>query len=101
MLHLIVKRPTPGAPGSRLRRLTTRSAALLAVASVAATATTAAVAASTPTSAADKVLFAYAKCMRDKGVKIPDPAKGKDGRYAFGAIPASVTGAAGVREKAP
>lgn len=91
---------TPRAPASRLRRLTARGATLLAVAGVAATVTTAAVAASAPTSAADKALFAYAKCMRGKGVKIPDPARGKDGRYAFGAIPTSVTGAAGVREKA-
>ena len=100
MLQTTVTRSTAGVPASRLRRLTARGAALLAVAGVAATATTAAVAASPPKSAADKALFAYAKCMRDKGVKIPDPAKGKDGRYAFATIPTSVTGAAGVREKA-
>lgn len=56
--------------------------------------------AATPLSKQDRALFAYAKCMRGKGVKIPDPVKGKDGKYAFPAIPASVTGAAGVREKA-
>lgn len=56
--------------------------------------------AATPLSKQDKALFAYAKCMRGKGVDIPDPVKGKDGRYAFPAIPASVTNAVGVRTKA-
>jgi hypothetical protein len=51
-------------------------------------------------SAADKALFQYAACMRKKGVKIPDPVKGKDGKYAFPKIPAKVLNAPGVREKA-
>lgn len=57
-------------------------------------------AAATPLSKQDKALFTYAKCMRGKGVKIPDPVKGKNGAYAFPAIPTSITGAPGVRAKA-
>jgi hypothetical protein len=60
----------------------------------------AATAATTALSPNDKVLIDYAKCMRGKGVAIPDPIKGKDGKYAFPAISKSITGAAGVREKA-
>ena len=51
-------------------------------------------------SAADKALFQYAACMRSKGVNIPDPVKGKDGKYAFPKIPAKVLNAPGVRQKA-
>jgi hypothetical protein len=50
--------------------------------------------------AADKALFTYAACMRGKGVNIPDPVRGANGRYAFPRIPATVTSAAGVRAKA-
>lgn len=74
--------------------------AVVAAALAAGTAGTAAAAAPSGLSAADQALFAYARCMRDKGVKIPDPVKGKDGRYAFPPVPASITGAAGVRAKA-
>ncbi len=50
--------------------------------------------------AADKALFTYAACMRGKGVNIPDPVRGANGRYAFPQIPAKVLNAAGVRAKA-
>jgi hypothetical protein len=50
--------------------------------------------------AADKALFTYAACMRGKGVNIPDPVRGANGRSAFPRIPAKVTSAAGVRAKA-
>ena len=51
-------------------------------------------------SAADRALFQYAACMRKKGVNIPDPVKGKDGKYAFPKIPAKVLNAPSVRQKA-
>ena len=51
-------------------------------------------------SAADRALFQYAACMRKKGVAIPDPVKGKNGKYAFPKIPAKVLNAPGVRQKA-
>jgi len=51
-------------------------------------------------SPSDKALFQYAACMRGKGVNIPDPVKGKDGKYAFPKIPANVLNAPGVRQKA-
>jgi hypothetical protein len=51
-------------------------------------------------SAADQALFQYAACMRKKGVNIPDPVKGKDGKYQFPKIPAKVLNAPGVRQKA-
>jgi hypothetical protein len=50
--------------------------------------------------AADKALFTYAACMRGKGVNIPDPVRGANGRYSFPQIPAKVTSAPGVRAKA-
>ena len=83
-----------------VRRIALTTVAALAAGSLAAIAAAAAAAATGPVTAADKALFAYAKCMRDKGVKIPDPAEGKDGKFTFPAIAKSVTGAAGVREKA-
>ena len=85
---------------ARFGWLAARGAALLGAAGLAAVAAGAAGAASAPTSAADKALFTYAKCMRDSGVKIPDPVQGKDGRFTFPTISAAVTGAAGVRAKA-
>lgn len=94
---------TTRTPGSTQRRALAGAAmAVLAglVAAVAAGAGAAATRATAPTSTADKALFAYAKCMRNKGVDIPDPVKGKDGRYAFPTIDTKITGAAGVREKA-
>ena len=51
-------------------------------------------------SAASRALFTYAACMRGKGVDIPDPVRGANGRYAFPQIPANVLSAAGVRAKA-
>ena len=36
-----------------------------------------------------KALFTYAACMRGKGVKIPDPCPGANGRYAIPKIPRS------------
>ncbi len=50
--------------------------------------------------AAEKALFTYAACMRGKGVDIPDPVKGANGRYAFPQIPAAVLNAPGVQAKA-
>ena len=50
--------------------------------------------------AAVKALFTYAACMRGKGVDIPDPVKGANGRYAFPQIPAAVLNAPGVQAKA-
>ena len=82
------------------RRIALTTAAALAAGSLAAIGAAAAAAAAGPVTAADKTLFAYARCMRDKGVKIPDPAKGKDGKFAFPAISKSITDAAGVRAKA-
>jgi large repetitive protein len=70
----------------------------------AASATTTTTASSTTTAggqtAAEKALFTYAACMRGKGVNIPDPVRGADGRYAFPQIPAKVVNAPGVRVKA-
>lgn len=73
------------------------AAGLAASGATSARAATAAAAALSP---GDQVLFDYAKCMRGKGVAIPDPVKGKDGKYAFPAISKSITGAAGVKAKA-
>jgi hypothetical protein len=70
-------------------------AAILVTALIASLAT-----AAIPLSKQDKALFAYAKCMRKKGVNIPDPVKGKNGAYAFPTIPTSITNAPGVRTKA-
>jgi hypothetical protein len=53
-----------------------------------------------PKTAADRALFQYAACMRKKGVNIPDPVRGKDGKYAFPKIPAKVLNAPGVKKKA-
>jgi hypothetical protein len=50
--------------------------------------------------AADRALFQYAACMRKKGVKIPDPVRGKDGTYAFPKIPDTILKAPGVKKKA-
>ena len=83
-----------------VRRIALTTAAALIASGLAAIGAAAAAAATGPTTAADKALFAYAKCMRDRGVKIPDPAKGKDGKFAFPAISKSITDAAGVRAKA-
>lgn len=69
----------------------------LAALAVAAAGASAAGAALSP---ASQALFDYAKCMRGKGVKIPDPVKQKDGSYAFPTVSKSITDAAGVREKA-
>lgn len=69
----------------------------LAALALAAASASAAVSALAP---ADQALFDYAKCMRGKGVKIPDPVKAKDGTYSFPAISKAITAAAGVREKA-
>lgn len=88
------------ANGPVIRRIALTTAAALAASGLAAIGAAAAAAATGPTTAADKALFAYAKCMRDRGVKIPDPAKGKDGKFAFPAISKSITDAAGVRAKA-
>ena len=49
---------------------------------------------------AERALFTYAACMRGKGVNVPDPVRGTNGRYAFPKIPAKVLNAAGVRAKA-
>ncbi len=65
-----------------------------------AAATTTSTTATGSRTAAETVLFTYAACMRGKGVAIPDPVRGANGRYAFPAIPASVTNAPGVRAKA-
>jgi hypothetical protein len=65
-----------------------------------AAATTASTTTAASRTAADAALFTYAACMRGKGVAIPDPVRGANGRYAFPAIPASVTNAPGVRAKA-
>ena len=62
------------------------------------TATTSTTAASQ--TVAERALFTYAACMRGKGVNIPDPVRGTNGRYAFPKIPAKVLNAAGVRAKA-
>jgi hypothetical protein len=53
-----------------------------------------------PKTAADRALFQYAACMRKKGVNIPDPVRGKDGKYAFPKIPVRVLNAPGVKKKA-
>ncbi len=48
----------------------------------------------------EQALFQYAACMRKKGVNIPDPVKGKDGKYAFPKIPDKILKAPGVAQKA-
>jgi hypothetical protein len=50
--------------------------------------------------AADQALFQYAACMRKKGVKIPDPVRGKNGTYAFPKISDKILKAPGVKKKA-
>jgi hypothetical protein len=82
------------------RRLAAAAATVLAAGGLAAVGASAGAAATRALSPADQALLDYAKCMRGKGVQIPDPVKGKDGKYAFPAISRSITGAAGVQEKA-
>ena len=83
---------------------TTIKIALVAVLAVGATvglATGASAAKKPPQlTAADRALFQYAACMRKKGVKIPDPVRGKDGKYAFPKISDKVLKAPGVKKKA-
>jgi hypothetical protein len=79
-----------------LHRIVVTAVSAAAVAGVGGTA----LAATAPSSTRDKALFAYASCMRAKGVDIPDPVRQAGGTYAFGTIPASITGAAGVKAKA-
>ena len=85
-------------------RAALRTALLTAVATCALASLAAAASAATKPPAnlspADKALFQYAACMRSMGVNIPDPVKGKNGKYAFPKIPAKVLNAPGVQQKA-
>ncbi len=88
----------------RNRRRGSRAALVLVfvVGSAVGLATTTASAAKKPPqlTAADRQLFQYAACMRSKGVKIPDPVRSKNGKYAFPKIPTKVLNAPGVKKKA-
>jgi hypothetical protein len=91
---------TPGQTGGRAGLRAVLVTAVVA-GTVVGLATTASAAKKPPKlSATEKGLFQYAACMRKKGVRIPDPVKGKDGAYRFPKIPAKVLNAPGVRQRA-